>query len=220
MSSENLPDSATSDRENPFAGRRPKPDSFDKPKKGRRVGAHRAGRGAGAGWMRALWIIIATAVLTALGIIFVVIGPENILFPKGTDQAQEATKSTEATVKAKVSAETTVTVLNGTTTEGLGQTVADVITSKKYGTVVFVGDAADQTATISAVFYHDPADEAYAKGLGEKLGGIFYYERAEYESFGTQLVVLIGSDYKAPQGASTPSPSESGANETAPETAE
>ena len=151
MSSENLPDSATSDRENPFAGRRPKPDSFDKPKKGRRVGAHRAPKPASAGWLRALWILLATAALTALGIIFVVIGPENILFPQGNDSSQEAV-TPEEVVQGITDPATTITVLNGTTTPGLGDEVASIIIDNQYGTVEFVGNSDDQTATISAVF--------------------------------------------------------------------
>ena len=47
--------------------RRPLPDSFDKPQKLRRVGAHRAPKPASAAWLRALWIVLATAALTALG---------------------------------------------------------------------------------------------------------------------------------------------------------
>lgn len=176
-------------------GRRPLPDSFDKPGKSRRVGVHRAPKRAGSAWLNVLWIVLATAVLTVLGIIFVVIGPENLLFPQGTDQAQEATTPTEEVVKGKIDPATTVTVLNGTDTAGLGDEVAATITEDQLGTVTFVGNAADQTATISAVFYSSEADEALAKGLGDKLGGIFYYYKEEYSSFGTQLVVLIGSDY-------------------------
>lgn len=207
MSSENLPDSATSDRENPFAGRRPKPDSFDKPKKGRRVGAHRAPKPASAGWLRALWILLATAALTALGIIFVVIGPENILFPQGNDSSQEAV-TPEEVVQGITDPATTITVLNGTTTPGLGDEVASIIIDNQYGTVEFVGNSDDQTATISAVFYTTPDDEALAKGLGEKLGGMSYYLRATYASFGTQLIVLIGSDYQSTLPQTTAEPTE------------
>jgi len=176
--------------------RRPLPDSFDKPPKLRRVGAHRAPKPASAAWLRALWIVLATAALTALGIIFVVIGPENILFPQGNNESQEAV-SPEEQVKGITDPATTVTVLNGTTTPGLGDEVAAIITDNSYGTVEFVGNSSDQTATISAVFYTTPEDEALAKGLGEKLGGMSYYLQSTYASFGTQLIVLIGSDYQS-----------------------
>lgn len=201
-------------------GRRPLPDSFDKPNKLRRVGVHRAPKRAGAAWLNVLWIAIATAVLTALGIIFVVIGPENLLFPQGTDQTQEATTPTEKQVKGKTDPATTVTVLNGTDTPGLGDEVAAKITDDQLGTVSFVGNAADQTATISAVFYSNTADEALAKGLGDKLGGIFYYYKEEYASFGTQLVVLIGSDYVGAGSSGTSSSSSSGSSSSSSESAE
>lgn len=176
--------------------RRPLPDSFDKPPKLRRVGAHRAPKPASAAWLRALWILLATAALTALGIIFVVIGPENILFPQGNNSSQEAV-TPEEEVKGVTDPATTITVLNGTTTPGLGDEVASIIRDNQYGTVEFVGNSDDQTATISAVFYTNPDDEALAKGLGEKLGGMSYYLRTTYATFGTQLIVLIGSDYQS-----------------------
>lgn len=192
-------------------GRRPNPDSFDKPGKSRRVGVHRAPKRVTSAWINVLWIALATMALTALGIIFVVIGPENLLFPQSTDQSQQATTPTEKAVKGKTDPATTITVLNGTDTAGLGDEVAATITDDQLGTVTFVGNAADQTATISAVFYGDKADEALAKGLGDKLGGIFYYYKEEYASFGTQLVVLIGSDYV---GTGSPSGASSGSSST------
>jgi hypothetical protein len=172
---------------------------------------HRAPKRAASVWLNVLWIALATMALTALGIIFVVIGPENLLFPQGADQSQQATTPTEKAVKGKTDPATTITVLNGTDTAGLGDEVAATITDGELGTVTFVGNAADQTATISAVFYSNTADEALAKGLGDKLGGIFYYYKEEYASFGTQLVVLIGSDYA---GATSSSGASSGTSST------
>lgn len=159
--------------------------------------------------MRVLWVALATAALTAIGIVFVVIGPENLLFPQANDTAQEA-ETVEDEVRGVTNPETTITILNGTTTPGLGQQVEAEITEGNYGTVTFVGNAADQNAAISAVFYHDPADEALAKGLGEKLGGIFYYLREEYSIYETQLIVLIGSDFPG----ATPAPSSSTGTDT------
>lgn len=195
-------------------GRRPMPDSFDNPPKIRRVGAHRAPKRKGLIWVRVLWIALATVALTAAGIIFVVIGPENLLFPQASTSSQEATSEEEQELRGVTNPATTVTVLNGTTTPGLGEEVSAIITEGEFGTVAFVGNAEDRTATISAVFYSNPEDEALAKGLGEELGGIFYYLREDYVTFGTQLVVLIGSDYQSTSGSSgsngsssSPSPS-------------
>lgn len=176
--------------------RRPEPDSFDKVQRSRRVGVHRKPRKRGAGWMRLLWIILATAVLSAIGIILVVIGPENLLLPQG-GTSQEAVVEEEEQVTPRVDPETTVTILNGTSTAGLGDEVATIITEDELGTVEFVGNAADQSAKISAIFFSKPEDEALALGLGQKLGGISPYLREEYASYGTQLIVLIGADYKS-----------------------
>lgn len=205
-----MPDRSQNDEAEPLhTSRRPEPDSFDKPHKLRRVGVHRAPKKRGSTWMRVLWVGLATVALTAIGIIFVVIGPENLLFPQGNEQSQQATSTEEAKqVRPKIDPATTITVLNGTTTVGLGEEVAELIRSGQLGTVEYVGNTEDQNATISAVFYTTAEDEAVAKGLGEKLGGIFYYLREEYASYGTQLIVLIGSDYKGATAKSSTSSSE------------
>lgn len=183
--------------------RLPQPDAFDKPLRSRRVGAHRVPPSRSTLWVRTLWVLLATAALTAIGIVFIVIGPENVLFPQANDSSQEA-ETTEEQLQGESNPETTITVLNGTSVAGLGEEVEATIVDGNLGTVTFVGNAADQNATISAVFYHDPADEALAKGLGEQLGGIFYYQREEYALYETQLIVLIGSDY--PGATPTPQP--------------
>lgn len=173
----------------------PLPDRFDDIEKSRRVGVHRAPKRKGSGLIRALWLALAIALVSMVGILLLVIGPEKVLFPQGSI-GQDAESTTEAEVRGKIDAATTITVLNGTPTPELGQEVADLITQKQYGTVTYVGAASESTAKISAVFYHDPADEALAKGLGEKLGGMQHYLREDYVSYGTQLIVLLGSDYE------------------------
>jgi len=196
-------------------GKRPMPDSFDNPPKLRRVGAHRAPKKPGGAWIRVMWIALATIALTAAGIILVVIGPQNLLFPGATDPSQQAQIEKEAEIVGVTDPSTTVTVLNGTRTPGLADEVADIISNGPFGTVEFVGNSDDQSVTISAIFFSDPADEALAKGLGEKLGGMFYYLREDYVTFGTKLVVLIGADYQSvnpvPPGETDPE-NGSGAN--------
>lgn len=191
----------------PVSRRRQHPvaDRFDKPDRVRRVGVHRSPPRKGVVWMRVLWVVLATAVLTAIGIVFVVIGPDNLLFPEAADTTKEA-ETTEEIVQGVTDPETTVTVLNGTSIPGRGEQVEATITEGNLGTVTFVGDAADQNTAISAVFYHDPADEALAKGLGEKLGGVFYYLREDYARYETQLIVLIGSDFPGVDSGAEPIP--------------
>ncbi|WP_325091632.1 LytR C-terminal domain-containing protein [Leucobacter sp. M11] len=164
------------------------------------MGAHRAPARNGSSLVRFLWILLSAAVITVLGIIFVVIGPSNLLFPETGSAAPSGSGSSKAPVKAVIDPSTTVTVLNATGDEALTAAVVAEIRAQRWGIVEFT-DATDEPADLSAVFFTDPKDEALAKGLGDQLGGVFYYLREDYSIYDTQLVVLLADDYRGP-GAS------------------
>src|SRR5690606_29029883 len=91
--------------------------------------------------------------------------------------------------------------------------VGDAIMAEGWGQVLFSENLAESDVSISAVFYRDAADEAAARGLAEKRGGVSTYLTEDYAEFDARLIVLIGADYAGP-GA------EGGAPEPAPETGE
>lgn len=171
------------------------PDRYDLVTHSGRAGVHRAPVRSGTTWLRLLVVALLTAVLATFGILLLVIGPANVQLPTAIDEKNPvvATK-----VTASFDPATTVSVLNGTSQDGLESAVDRAIEAEGWGTVSFASLAEDRDVAITAVFYVDPKDEGLAKGLGEKLGGASFYQQGDYASYGTQLVVLLGSDYVGP----------------------
>lgn len=178
-------------------------DRYDLVERSTRVGVHRSPERSGSFWLRALIVLLTAAVLATLGIVFLVIGPGNVQLP-GT--ADETDTPVAVKVVGEIDPATTITILNGTPATGLEWNIEQAIRDNQWGIVDFAGPAEDRAVTITAVFYVDPKDEALAKGLGEQLGGASYYLQPDYESYGTQLVVLLGSDYVGPGAMEMPAP--------------
>lgn len=174
-------------------------DRFDNVKQGTRVGAHRAVPHARN---RGVWVLIATLatlILTATGILLFTLIPGSVSFmDQLTDRGDGQGIQIPGVVEAKIDPETVVVVLNGTSNDDLAFLVDDAINENGWGTTLFAGNADDREVEISAVLYDAAEDEAYAKGLGEKLGGISYYQNPNYATYGNQLTVLLGNDYRGP----------------------
>jgi hypothetical protein len=185
-----------------LARERPVKDRYDLVERSDRVGVHRAPERPGSGWFRALIVLLVTAILATLGIVFLVIGPGNVQLPGVIDDSLAGPAAVE--VVGEVNPETTIAILNGTPAEGLETAVEQAIRESAWGTIVFAGTAEDRAVGITAVFYVDPKDEALAKGLGENLGGASYYQQPDYATYGTQLIVLLGQDYRGPGAMDMP----------------
>lgn len=176
-------------------GHRAQQDRYDLVERSGRVGVHRSPERAGSVWLRALMVLLTAAVLATLGIIFIVIGPGNVQLPGAID---EPDAPVVAQVDGQIDPTATVAILNGTLNEGLEVNVEQAIRDGALGDVIFSGVTEARDVTISAVFYVDPKDEAFAKGLGEQLGGASFYLQPDYASYGARLVVLLGTDYNGP----------------------
>ena len=169
-------------------------DRFDSVERIRRVGAHRAVEKTGS---TAVWVVTAvllTLILTAVGVLIYTLQPSSVTFGSKSDPDKINTPA----VVGEVAPDTTVVVLNGTAVPSLAFSVDEIINAEGWGSTLYAGDASEQDVEISAIFYKDPADEALAKGLGEKLGGISTYQNPNYSQEGNQLTVLLGKDYKGP----------------------
>ncbi|MCB1274576.1 MAG: LytR C-terminal domain-containing protein [Leucobacter sp.] len=171
------------------------PDRFEHPHRANRVGAHRLVIKPRRAWQYLLAGLIGVAVLTGLGILAV----QSI--GSGGNEVIDAGKDMGviARVDPVLDPDATVAVLNGTTIDGLQNDVAAAITDGPWGTILFADVAASDDVTISAVFYGSEADEAVALGLAKELGGVSTYQSNDYEKYGVQLVVLLGSDYAGPR---------------------
>lgn len=177
-------------------------DRFDRVQQTRRVGAHRVNARPSFFWQYVIAIVLGTAILTTVGIIAVTSLNSQGKLP--TTRQSGLTAASPARVKPVLDPDATVVLLDGTTPDGdIAVALDPVITEQAWGTVVSAGPATSSDIEISGVFYSNPADEASALGLAEKLGGLSAYQNTDYEGYGAQLVVLIGFDYAGPGADAT-----------------
>ena len=171
-------------------------DRFDRVPHSGRVGAHRVTVRPRYFWQYLIGALLGFALLTTIGIVAVQsIGSSGDLPIVGSP---EATAAPEAKVAAKLDPDATVAILNGSSTKNLAAALDSIIAEEEWGKILFSGSAETTDVKISAVFFMDPADEAAAKGLAEKLGGISTYATQDYASYEARLVVLLGADYAGP----------------------
>ena len=160
------------------------------------MGAHRVTVRPRYIWQYLIGALLGFALLTTIGILAVQsIGSNGDLPIVGSP---EATTTPDATVDAKLDPEATVAILNGSPTQNLAAALDAIVAQEQWGKILFSGSAATSDVKISAVFYMDPADEAAAKGLAAKLGGISTYATQDYAGYEARLVVLLGADYAGP----------------------
>lgn len=191
-------------------------DRFDSvPQSRGRIGAHRVVAKQSHFWQWLLIMVVAIVVLTAIGIFTLSrVGADRVPFA----QQGEATSGQETKVTVEVDPDATVAVLNGTETAGLGDSVGDQISTNKWGNTIFVGNSAEPGVEISAVFYTQESDQSAAAGLAEQLGGVSTYLNESYADLGTDLVVVLGTDYAGPgmdEAAEFVAPMDEGFSETA-----
>jgi hypothetical protein len=160
-----------------------------------RVGAHRTPRPKGRGWIGFGWAALATVVLVGLGIFGLSLVNGSISFQGSTTSASPTpTPTPTPTIVPTVDPNLSVFVLNGTTTTGLANTVADKLTAAGWK-VSSRANASDNTLSQTMVYYSDPKNEAAALGLAQSLPGAKVAVTQDYVATGADLTVVIGSDY-------------------------
>jgi hypothetical protein len=174
-------------------------DRFDEiPDDLQRVGAHRAPRPKGRAWIAVAWSALAVVVLVGAGIFGLSLVSGSISF-HGTPNSSSAgtptpTPTPTPTVTPTVDPSLSVNVLNGTTTEGLGGKVRDVLTQAGWK-VGAVANADKQDLTQTVVYYSDPKNQAAALGAAKSLPGATVEESQAFADTGADLTVVVGSDY-------------------------
>lgn len=167
-----------------------------------RVGAHRAPRGKGRGWIAVGWAALATVLLVAAGIFALsqVNGANSFHSTAGAaaptaPATHTPTPTPTPTIVPTVNPALKVNVLNGTTTSGLGTKVGTKLKAAgwKIGTI---GNASKQNVTSTVVYYSSPADQAAALGAVQSLPGASAQLTQDYANTGADLTVVVGSDYK------------------------
>ncbi len=172
-----------------------------------RVGAHRAPARRGRGWIGFAWAALATGVLVAAGVVGLAVFTSSLAFDlpfTGTDAAASdpPAESASPTAEPQLDPAIPITVLNGTTTTGLANTVGDLLVGEGWeGAAIGVGSrssAATQDVAATAVFYSDPANEAAARALVQSLGVGAVRLGNDYPN--SPMTVVLGADYVPPAG--------------------
>lgn len=176
------------------------PDRFDEvPSEMQRVGAHRAPKRRGRGWIWFAWAVVATILLTGGGLVGLAAIDSSInfdFFP--AEKTATPTPTPTPTAEPTQDAEVPLTILNGTPTPRLANQVGDALVALGWGGAAEgVGsraNASSRDVEETTVYYADPELEGVARGLVLALGvGDI---RLSTEFIGSDLTVVIGLDYK------------------------
>lgn len=182
-------------------------DRFDDlPTDVRRIGAHRAPRPRGRGWIAVAWAALASGVLVVGGLYGLSLISDRVSFEIPGFVAEpepEPTPTETPTPTPTVDAITdptqvelpegfTITILNGAGVDGLGEQARELITAPGWpvGTVTAAGQD-DLTQTV--VFYSEPALEGVALGMAVLLG---IGEIEQSNAFpGAPITIALGADF-------------------------
>ena len=177
-------------------------DRFDEiPDDLHRVGAHRAPRPKGRGWIAVGWAALATVVLIGAGVFGLSLVSGSISF-HGSPNTNGAPSSTTATatstptptVVPTVDPSLSVNILNGTTTEGLGAKASDALTAAGWK-IGAVANADNTNVAATVVYYADPAKQAAALGVAQSLPGATVQQTQDFADTAADLTVVLGSNY-------------------------
>ena len=186
-------------------------DRFDEVTDGPRVGAHRGAQRRGRGWIAFAWAALATGVLVGIGVLVLALLNGSYSF-SGSDSSPAASSSATSTPSASPSAtaepsqsaaapqaatpgeqgNTTVVVLNGTTTAGLAAKASASLTAAGWG-VASTGDAGTTGTTSTIVYYQQASQAAVAQGIAKQLGVTAVQQSAAFPN--ADVSVVLGADY-------------------------
>lgn len=183
-------------------------DRFDRPPADlQRVGAHRAPRPAGRGWVAFAWAAAATVLLISLGVVAMFVINDRVSFnnpfggagaPQPADTTAVPSPTVQPTVKPTVDPAVSVVILNGTAVNGRAGQVGDLL-AKQGWKVGARSNAGAPNVAASTIFYTDAAQEGAARGLSAALGGMRFQLSNQYLVPGeSRITILIGADYKPP----------------------
>jgi hypothetical protein len=153
-----------------------------------RVGAHRAPRARGRGWVAFGWAALATGVLVAVGV-----------FALTTIEARVAntgpTTPLSAAPKPTIDPKMDVVLLNATSTNGLAASASSAL--KKQGWTIGSTANANSTSVKTTTVYYTKASQAgAAAGLAKSLGITRTTLSSQFSVPGQErLTVVLGEDY-------------------------
>lgn len=163
-----------------------------------RTGAHRAPAKKGRGWVGFAWAALATGVLVACGLLglSIINGTFTLPFLAGEPTSSPTPKPTP-TAEPVLNPEIPITILNGTTTQGLANQVGDLLVTQGWnGASSELGsraNAAQRDVEKTVVYYNDPANEGAARAMVQSLEVGEIKLSDVYTT--SPLTVVLGSDY-------------------------
>lgn len=177
------------------------PDRFDDvPADLQRVGAHRAPKKKGRGWIAFAWAVVATVVLTGGGILALAAVDSSINFEIPFLAAEKTPSPTPEPIKTAepvLDADVPLSILNGTKKVGLATEVGDLLVAQGWaGAAEGIGSRANASANDieeTTVYYADESLEGAARGLVLALGVGDVELSTDFP--GSQITVVIGLDY-------------------------
>jgi len=183
------------------------PDRFDDiADEAGRVGAHRAPRPRGRGFVMVAWAALASGALVVGGLYGLSLISDSVSFeipgfvaepePENTDEPEPEPEPTVEPITDPALAELpegfTITILNGAGIDGLGETARDLLTGPGWpvGTVTAAGQD-DLAQTV--IFYSNPDLEGVARGMAALLG---VGEVEISDAFpGAPITIALGLDF-------------------------
>ena len=166
-----------------------------------RSGAHRGSAQKGHGWVVFAGAALATGALIVAGLIGLAVIRGTIELPFfAAGKTSAPTLTSKPTAVPSINPALSITILNGTETNGLQKAAGDNLVKQGWaGASADTGsraNAATRNLTKTLVYYSDPANEGAARALvvSLKVGDI----RLSGAYPQSPLTVVLGSDYVAP----------------------
>lgn len=181
------------------------PDQFDEiPTDLARVGAHRAPRRRGLGWMRLGWAAAATAVLIVAGLFGLsLLNPSfklDLPFAAGASPSSAPSVSTAPTAepvtdptKVDPKLKLSISVLNASKTDGQQDKAGDAIKAAGWPDPARA-NATVRTEKTTTIYYSSRDFEGIARGLAVLLGVGTVQLSDAYP--GAPVTIVLGDDYK------------------------
>ena len=181
------------------------PDQFDElPADLTRVGAHRAPPRRGRGWIRFAWAALATGVLIAAGLFGLSrIDPNFKILPGAGGSASAAPSASTTPTAAAITDPTkvpaglalSISVLNGSATDGLQDKAGDVIKAAGWPDPARA-NSTDRTEKTTVIYYRSADYEGVARGLAVLLG-VGVDVKLSDAFLGAPVTIVLGDDYVA-----------------------
>ena len=157
-----------------------------------RVGAHRAPRPAGRGFVAFAWAALATGVLVGAGVLGL-----GVIEKKVADVGTSVPTATVAAPTPTVDPNIDVVLLNATTTNGLAAS-ASAMLDKAGWKVGSTANASSTSVKTTTVYYTSASQAGAAAGLAKSLGITRTALSQQFAVPGqSRLTVVLGADYAA-----------------------